>query len=775
MLNSMFRVVASLAANWRRAGAVVTAWVVVGAVVVAAAPPLSSVTSNEQETFLPAGSESRRALDLLAEKFPDSQGAPAIVVLHRPQGLLARDLETAAQLAARLQADDAPPDVESVLALSTAPELAAALLAPDRTTLMTVVAIAGSPADESFSQTVAWVRAQAHHAAQGAGLTAAVTGPGGIVSDTLDVFRNIDVRVTLLTVALVLALLLLIYRSPVLALLPVVGVGWTLLVAQSVAAILASTAGLTFNLQVTSLMSVLMFGAGTDFTLFIVSRYREELGRQPTRWQAMQVTLQKVAPAIASSAGTTIAAMLALMLAAYGAFQTMGPALALAIALMLLSGLTLIPALTVALGPAAFWPGRMRVSGAPSSRLWSAVAGFVARRPMVTFAATAAVLLVFAAGAPTINPSFSFIDSFPDDAESKIGAQILDDSFGAGDVAPTNLYVLTDAVDQNLAALDGLSAAIAALPGVARVSGPTRPGGEPPAVSPAALQAAAPRLAAALGPAPPDPSLASIRIDPGAQALMQTYAAGRRFVSPDGTTARLDVVMADDPYGPPAIDRIGEIRAQARAAAAGTSLQSAELLVGGPTAVQTDSRNAVARDAAVVGPLVAALIWVILLVLLRSLVAATYLVASVLLSFLAALGLSVVIFQNILGHPGVGYQNAIWMFIFLSALGADYNILIMSRLREEIRARGLAEGTRRAVARTGGVITSAGLILAGTFSILATFPLRDIFQLGFAVMLGVLLDTFVVRALLVPSIVILLRRWNWWPARMEVGTVTADG
>ena len=229
--------------------------------------------------------------------------------------------------------------------------------------------------------------------------------------------------------------------------------------------------------------------------------------------------------------------------------------------------------------------------------------------------------------------------------------------------------------------------------------------------------------------------------------------------------------MADHPYEVPAIDRIIDIRAVARAVTLGTSLEGAEIVVGGPTALQTDARAAVNRDMAVVGPIVIAMIWLILLFLLRSVVAASYLLGSVVLSFLSAVGLSVVIFQNIMGHPGVGYQNGVWMFIFLAALGADYNILIISRVREEIRERGLVEGVRVAVAQTGGVITSAGLILAGTFSILTTFPLRDIYQLGFAVALGVLMDTFIVRALFVPSIVLLLRRWNWWPSRIGTAPV----
>ena len=769
----MFGLLASLAANWRRAVGVIAAWVVVGAIVIVTAPPLAEVTTNNQADFLPGDSESLRALELVSEKYPRGQGVPAIVVFHRPEGLSDADLAAVAGVDAALQADGAPDDIETVLSLSGSPEAASALLAPDGTTVTTIVMITGSPAEARFGEVVTWIREQAQTGVEDVGLTVALTGPAGIVSDAVEVFGTFDFRVTLVTALLVLVLLLLIYRSPALALLPLAGVGLTLLVAQSLAATLADNLGLSLNGQVTALMSVLMFGAGTDFTLFIVARYREELRRQPDRWQAMQESLRRIGPAIASSGGTTIAAMLALLLATFGSFQAMGPVLAMAIFLMLIAGLTLIPALTVLLGRAAFWPGRMHVTGTEHSRIWSRVAKLVTRRPVATFTVTLVLLVVFAAGAPSLKPNFSFIDGFPDSAESKIGAQIMDDSFGAGELAPTNIYVNTPDVDASLVDLDRLTQAVAAVPGVVRVSGPTRPTGDAPAVDAAALQAAIPQLPPALREGPPSgpPGGATARgapanVDPRMQAVLETYFAGRRFVSPDGTTARLDVVMADHPYEIPAIDRIVDIRAVASSAVNGTSLDGAEIVVGGPTALQTDARDAVNRDMAVIGPVVVILIWVILLVLLRSVVAASYLLGSVLLSFLSAVGLSVVIFQNIMGHPGVGYQNPVWMFIFLAALGADYNILIISRVREEIQARGLVEGVRVAVAQTGGVITSAGLILAGTFSVLTTFPLRDIYQLGFAVMLGVLMDTFIVRALFVPSIVLLLGRWNWWPSRI---------
>ncbi len=765
----MFGLLAGSCGGWRRAAGVILAWVVVGLVLYLTAPALSDVTTNGQADFLPSRSESQRALELVAEKFPSSQGVPAIVVFHRPDGLSDADLATVAEVDAALQAEGAPPDIESVVALSTTPHLAGSLLAPDRTTVMAIVTITGAPSDSQFLDVLAWIGEQARARTVPTGLTVAVTGPAGIGAYATEVIGAFDFRITVFTVLLVLVLLLLIYRSPALALLPLVGVGWTVLMAQAVAALLTENLGLTLNGQVTALMSVLMFGAGTDFTLFIVSRYREELRRQPDRWRAMRVSVQRVGPSIASSGGTTIVAMLALLLATFGSFQSMGPMLAMAMFLMLVSGLTLIPALTVLLGRAAFWPGRMRVSGTERSRLWSRVANTVVRYPLATLAATLVLLMAFAAGASSTKSSFNLIDGFPDSAEAKVGAGILDERFGAGELAPSNVVVRTANVDASLVDLDRVAEAVAGVPGVARVMGPTRPTGDPPAVDAATLQAAVPRLPPTLSAGPPGAAPAMggpADADEQTRAVLATYLAGRRYVSPDGTTARLDVVMTDDPYGLPAIERVSEIREVARRAATG-SLADAEVVVGGPTALQADARDAVNRDMAVVGPIVAVMIWIILLLLLRSLVAATYLLGSVLLSFLSAVGISVVIFQQVLGHPGLGYQNVVWMFIFLAALGADYNILIISRVREEIRTRGLAGGVRAAVAQTGGVITSAGLILAGTFAVLTTFPLRDVYQLGFAVALGVLIDTFIVRALFVPSIVLLLGRWNWWPSRLD--------
>jgi uncharacterized membrane protein YdfJ with MMPL/SSD domain len=751
-------------------------WLLIGGIIIATAPPLADVTSSNQEDFLPTDAESYQAVQLVRERYPTTGGVPAVIVFHHPSNLDPTALQIIDKANLSLSDDVRPDNIETVLARDGSPQLDATLLAPDGRTVTTIVTISGSPASPEFAKAVDWIRETAQTAADDTDLVVAVTGPAGITADAIRVFDKIDFRVTLFTVLLVLVLLLVIYRSPALALLPLVGVGWTLLIAQGLAATLSDNANLVLTGQTTALMSVLLFGAGTDFTLFIVSRYREELRSANTRWDAMQYSLASIGPAITSSAGTTIAAMLALLLASLGSFKALGPVLSISIALMLLSGLTLIPAITVLLGQVAFWPRRIANEG-QASRAWTQIANWVVRRPVAILLTTLCVLVVLAAGVPTIKPSANFLEGFPDDVESKIGALILDESFGAGELAPTNVFIQSSGGDiyKDLVAAEAISVAIAELPGIAKVSGPTRPDGQAPNISAQRLQDAMAVLPEILRkPSGPPPSAMDEQPLSDHQAeIMDTFLAGRRFISADGTVLRLDVVMIDDPYSSEALDRITLIRQMAVKAAKNAGVDPSLVLVGGSTALQADTRDAVDRDVRLIGPIVVALIWLILLLLLRSIVAATYLVGSVMLSFLSALGISVVIFQVLMGHTGVGYQNAVWMFIFLAALGADYNILIMSRLKEETRRRGLIEGTRQAISRTGGVITSAGIILAGTFSILCTLPLRDIFQLGFAVALGILLDTFVVRALLVPSIVLVLKRWNWWPSTID--KLASDG
>ena len=671
----------------------------------------------------------------------------------------------------RLQSDLAPGKIASVFSPADSPAAGATLISPSGNTGMVVVGINGAPSDDDFQEIVDWLISESRSVSSDYGVQSAVTGPAGITNDAVKVFKSIDLKVTLYTVILVLGLLLLIYRSPVLAIVPLIVTGTSLMLAQSMSAFLAKEFGLALNQQVTSIMSILVFGAGTNYTMFIVSRYREELTFEPDRWTAMRNAMSKVGPSIAGSAATTIVAMGALSFASFGSFKSLGPMLAMAILVVLISGLFIVPAVVTLLGRWAFWPTTFLI---PSDRtgkfialilgivliplviasivisfilrtlnkvlsvkhatpvenngVWDKAGRLVSSRPRVVFSITMIGIILATLPAWSMKPSYNFLDGFPDDTESKVGYSLLSAAFPPGQLAPSEMLVenRNGLISQSYDSLAELSNAIDLLEGVAGVTGPTRPIGIP-------------------------------------VSMQEAYDQGAgRFISPDGTTARIEILLSEDPYSSNALEMINTIRDVVGASELGKD-GNHQILVGGSTALHTDTKAAIVSDISWLAPVSLLAIFLVLVLLLKSLVAPLYLVFSVIVSFGATFGIAIFTFQNILSHTGVAYSTGVWMFIFLVALGADYNIFVMSRIREAVKEEGMRAGIATAVGRTGGVITSAGIILAGTFAVLTTLPLRDLFQLGFAVMLGVLIDTFIVRAFLVPSMTAMLGRWSWWP------------
>jgi uncharacterized membrane protein YdfJ with MMPL/SSD domain len=718
-----------------RRGAIlgIIGWFVLIGAVSSIAPALSEVTTNEQDEFLPSGAESVAALKLRIEKFPAADGIPALVVFSSNSG--SADMSsTISEFTSLLTSPEVPDSIVSILSPSESPAAAATLISADNKTAMVVVTIGGPPAEPAFGEAVDWLSEQAESLGARVEIETAVTGPAGIINDAVKVFGSIDLRVTLVTVLLVLVLLLVIYRSPALAIIPLVVIGSALTLAQSAAALLSQHFDLPLNGQVTAIMSVLVFGAGTNYALFIVSRYREELVINSDKWGAMRTTMSNIGPSIGGSAGTTIVAMFALTFASFGSFRSLGPMLAIAIFIVLLSGLFVMPAAIALFGKWVFWPRPLiQQSSVSANGIWHSVGRLVARKPRIVFTVTIVGIVIATLPSWTVIPSFNFLDGFPDDAESKRGYELLSKSFPKGQLAPTLIFIESesDQISDSFGSLEALSASLALTTGVLQVSGPTRPTG--------------------------------ITVDESV-AIAQGAA---RFVSADGSTARLDVLLNSDPYSAEALTIVENVRSVA-ASSALAKTPGIQVIVGGESAVQADTKASIDADIRWLAPVSLLAILIVLVLLLRSIVAPLYLVFSVVVSFGATFGLSVFAFQQIFNHSGVAYSNGVWMFIFLVALGADYNIFVMSRIREATQKEGFRDGVATAIGRTGGVITSAGIILAGTFAVLTTLPLRDIFQLGFAVMLGVLIDTFVVRALLVPSMAVIFGEWSWWPRKTPI-------
>ena len=366
-------------------------WFLTLGIVTSLAPNLSDVTTNENEEFLPAAAESVEAMELRAEKFPRGDGFPALVVFSS-QGDIEAKNQAVTSFTKIARSAGAPDAIQSVLSPGDSPAATATLNSEDGYTSMVVVTINGLPSNPPFQSAVEWLSDQAAESGgefidpQGQVIETAVTGPAGIIIDAVKVFGQIDVAITAATGVLVLFLLLLIYRSPVTALIPLVVIGSALALSQAIAAMLADNFDLPLNGQITGIMSVLVFGVGTDYALFIVSRYREELVSQNDKWLAMRSTMSRVGPSIAGSAGTTIVAMFALTFSSYGSFSSLGPMLAMAIFVVLLSGIFVMPAVIALCGRWAFWPRPLiQRQSVSDSGFWGRVGQLVSRRPLLIF------------------------------------------------------------------------------------------------------------------------------------------------------------------------------------------------------------------------------------------------------------------------------------------------------------------------------------------------------------------------------------------------------
>ncbi|HVC83287.1 MAG TPA: MMPL family transporter [Chloroflexota bacterium] len=650
----------------------------------------NNVQSDNPALFTPSGAESTQATTILQNQFPDGRLAQAIVVYQRPGGLTAADRARMRAAMASFHGAGLPPGVQPPTADPPAANGTVASLS---------MAMQDSDATKA-QQAIDSIRARVGHG--GDGLTIRVTGPAAFLVDTLKSFSSIDGLILGITVSLVLVLLLLIYRSPILPLLPLACVGAAYMIVAAILYLLATHAGLTVDGQSASVLPVLMFGAGTDYALLLVARYREELHVTADRHAAMADTLRKAGPALLSSGSTVLAAMLTLLLATLRSTHNLGPILAIGIAFTLLAGLTLFPALLQIAGPVAFWPATPKAGGmaVPAHTFWRRVGEFTRRRPRPIAAVVCVALLLGATGVATSRDTLNFQNGFISPPESVQGFDLIKAAEPAGLLSPTVV----------------IARPVSALPAVMRAAHRV------PGVAPIALP----------------PALGS-----------------------DGYVEGL-VVFTDDPYGPPALARISVLRQAVHAAAP----PGATVLVGGETAIARDTNDAANRDLNLIAPVLLLVILIILSLLLRSVVAPLYLILTVVLSFFASLGISVYAFRYLFGFAGIESDIPTFVFLFLVALGVDYNIFLISRVREESLTHGTAQGMLRGLAATGGIITSAGLILAGTFSVLAVLPLKQLVEIGFAVAFGILLDTVVVRSILVPALVFIVNERSWWPSRL---------
>jgi len=762
----------------RRAWWLIAGWVVAVVALGAIAPSLNDVGTQDSADFLPANAPSQRADRVLQELFPDDPTREAgIVVFARDGGLTDADHAYVGQLVTFLRSGDMASRVKSVQSVADAPDLAPFLRSPDGAAELLVVSFTTAPFTQPTNDAVHAIR-QHLDATAPMGLTHNLTGIAGLASDQADALLESFDRTAIVSVVLVLLILFFVYRSAVAPLVPLVTIGVAFMVSQSVVGLLAD-AGMKVSSQVGTFMVVMIFGAGTDYCLFIVSRYRQDLAAGEPVPATVRRTMRVMGAVIAASAATVIVGFLSQLTAQFGIFRTMGPAMGVAIFITLAAGLTLTPALLRVTGSKAFWPqsfDKVRASSDHSAR-WERLAGVIRRRPAEMLLAGVIALLIPAAGLGWFSQSFDLVNDLPPDADARQGFGTLSEHYPGGTLSPIYLVVRSNSPildDARLAAVDQLTDKLRAQPGIAEVRSVTQPAGAPLTVD--TLQGFGGGDPAAIGLDPNQVDLTPLfnaMASPGGlrfnATVLQEYPQIRDrlglLLGADGNSTRLIIALDGNPYETDALDAFKGIDDTTATTLSGTALSDAQFYVGGPTSFYVDMRSIGNRDFRVMAAVLIAAIFVVLGLLLRSVVAPFYLLATVVLSYGATMGICVVLFQGILGEPGISFWLPSFLFIILVALGADYNIFIMSRIREEADAGyEVHEATSRGMILTGRVITSAGLILAGTFAALMLAPLPNLRQIGVGVTLGVLIDTFLVRSILVPAATMLLGRWAFWPA-----------
>ena len=619
---SKARAVVNIPSGRRTKWAVLVFWLVVVAAMGPLAGKLMGAEKNDASAWLPANAESTKVLNLQSH-IQSPNVFDAVVVYERPTGLTAADRAKATADARRFAHIDG----------AVSRQVAGPFVARDGQAIETIVPVnlgkngwnaAGTAADK--------LRAIARSGADN--LSVHIAGPLGNAADSSKAFKGIDSTLLFATLAVVIILLLITYRSPILWLLPVISAGIALTSAQALIYLLATHAGLTVNAQSAGILYVLVFGAGTDYALLLTARYREELRRHEDRHEAMAVALRRAGPAIIASAATVVISLLVLTVAELNSTKGMGPVLAIGVLVGMLAMITLLPALLV---------------------------------------------IQMTRGHP----------------DSVIGEQVAARHFPAGAGQPVIIV-------GNQADAAQLASAVRSTPGIVGVTPPKTVAGH-------------------------------------------AYLEGTLTARPDSQAA----------YN--TIDRVR---------AAVHPIRGADAMVGGTTAINLDVRRASAHDRNLIIPLVLVVVFLILGLLLRALVAPIMLIATVVLSFAAALGVSALMFSNVFNFAGADTSFPLFVFVFLVALGIDYNIFLMTRVHEEAKRHGPRTGALIGLAATGGVITSAGLVLAGTFAVLGTLPVTFLTELGFAVAFGVLLDAIIVRSVLVTALNLDLGRWVWWPSKL---------
>ncbi|MDI2589405.1 MMPL family transporter [Psychrobacillus sp. NEAU-3TGS] len=670
-------------------------WLAITVLLTVFAPSASEYKVSSVDS-LPEDAKSVIAQKNIDEHFKDAESIPGILVLQSEEGEL--NVETLGVALEKVSSANISGLKEMISFSSLPPQALTGFFSEDKKTA--VIPFSFDPSLETDELEVS-LEATKKIVTDETGSTVYMTGPAGIAVDTTNLFSRADIVLLLSTVGIILILLMVIYRSPLLALIPLLAAAIVYQVVNQLLGILGAN-GLELASQSVSIMSILLFAATIDYSLFVFSRYREELKNYEQKFDAMKWAMRETGIPVFFAGGTVFVAMLVLFFANFGDYKNFAPIFGTTMLVIMFASVTLIPALFTLFGRKSFWPripkyGEQEVK---ATSLWSKIGSFVVNKPLIAAFSILIILVVSALNMFNMKYEFDTIKSFPDDMPSREGYEIIEEKFERGDLAPTTVLFESDSEiseDVQASVMEQLSKQ--------ELVSSVRPSG----------------------------------------------------VSEDGLAVQYQLTFGESPYSAKSMDALEEMVKNAENIVKASDAEG-ELFFAGETAIKVDDRSVNDRDLIVIVLLETLLIFTLLIVLTRSFKMPIYMMGTILLSFLAALGLGMFLSNLFFDIDTISNRVPLYSFVFLVALGIDYNIILISRFLEERKKHNVKEAVQIAVTNTGGVISSAGILLAATFAVLMTQPIQLLFVFGFIVAVGIILDTFLIRGILLPALIVLFEK-----------------
>ena len=702
-------------------------WIIFAVVLAMVFPQINSVENYAGEE-IPETYTSVQAGKIIEEQFSSDSGIPLLITWYKESGLTEQELTNIQQLYKELANN--PLNGQQVLPPFHEMPVQALMgsLSENGSALVTPVFFSQDLNTDSLKENLAIIKEKTELQfgenpydtnLEDNTLHARFSGPVGISVDATDLFKSADVKLMIATVIIILVILLVIYRSPILSIIPLIVVGIAYMVVSPLLGAMAENGWINKDAQAVSIMIVLLFGAGTDYCLFLITRYRDILLTEENKFKALALAVRESTGAIIMSGLTVVIGLATLALADYGAFQRFAVPFSFGVLVTGFAVVTLLPAVLAILGRAAFWPFVPRTVDAEKAhaekknkpvkerkqnhRFMQAVGNFVTSKPWLVIIVAGAVLIGLAYNATNIKYNYDLISSFPEDMPSREGFKIIEENFTAGELAPVKLIVDTKGEQVDI------TEDLRDLPYV---------------------------------------------------GVVQDVQTGET----NENIQLYEVELDKDPYSNAAMDNVEQMKEDVTEILAAQNLKNNEFWIGGETSSQLDKKVVQSGDEKLIQPVMIIIIFIVLLVYLRAIVTSVQIMLTVLVSFFSALGAGWLIIHYGLGHEAMASAIPLYSFVFIIALGNDYNIFMISDIWKN-RKRGVPhkQAISNGIASTGAVITSAGLILAGTFLVLASLPIQLLVQFGIVTAVGVLLDTFVVRPMLVPALLTVFGKWSYWP------------